>query len=267
MTVRLSAAAALVALGAALGCSAQTTPEPTPLAPTESTVVAPEAPAVSAARDGVFYEQGDATRDGIGKFYMGREIARVMDHRGAAWLERPDRARQERPDLLVDALELAPDAVVADLGAGTGYFTFRLAPLVPTGKVIAVDIQREMLQIVEGRAEVEGATNVEVVLGSITDPGLAPESVVLTLIVDAYHVFSPPREMLGAIRRATRPGGQLVLVEYRGEDPTIPIKRLHTMTEAQAIAEAEAAGWAFVENRDVLPQQHLLVFEKAETEG
>lgn len=232
-------------------------PEPTPLADSGDV-----APASRPLADGVFYERGDATRDGIGKFYMGREIAQVMSHRGAAWLERPDRARQERPDLLVDALNLAPDAVVADLGAGTGYFTFRLAPLVPTGKVIAVDIQREMLQIVEGRAEVEGATNVEVVLGTITDPGLEPESVDVTLLVDTYHEFSHPREMLTAIRRATRPGGQLVLVEYRGEDPTIPIKPLHTMTEAQAIREVEAVGWTFVENRDVLPQQHLLVFER-----
>lgn len=263
MTTRLLAAAALAAVGAAFGCSAQSSPEPMPLAPTESTATT-TFPGEVSVPDGVFYEEGDASRDGTGRFYMGREIAKVMDHRGAAWLERPDRARQERPDLLVDALELAPDAVVADLGAGTGYFTFRLAPLVPTGKVVAVDIQREMLQIVAGRAEVEGATNVETVMGTVTDPGLDAESVDMTLIVDAYHEFSHPREMLTAIRRATRPGGQLVLVEYRGEDPSIPIKRLHTMTEAQAIAEAEAAGWRFVENRDVLPQQHLLVFEKAE---
>ncbi|MEL6616141.1 MAG: class I SAM-dependent methyltransferase [Bacteroidota bacterium] len=263
MTTRLLAAAAFCVVGAALGCSAQNSPEATPLAPTESTAT-PAFPSPDPVPDGVFYEEGDASRDGTGKFYMGREIAKVMDHRGAAWLERPDRARQERPDLLVDALDLAPDAVVADLGAGTGYFTFRLAPLVPTGTVIAVDIQREMLQIVEGRAEVEGAINVETVMGTVTDPGLDPASVDLTLLVDTYHEFSHPREMLTAIRRATRPGGQLVLVEYRGEDPSIPIKRLHTMTEAQAVREVEANGWRFVENRDVLPQQHLLVFEKAE---
>lgn len=259
------ALASLVALAGLIGCSGCAAPVPTaeaPVAVEPESLGAMEFPRARLAEDGVFYEEGDASRDGTGRFYMGREIAQVMDHRGAAWLERPDRARQERPDLLVDALELAPDAVVADLGAGTGYFTFRLAPLVPLGTVIAVDIQREMLQIIEGRAEVEGAANVEVVLGTITDPGLDPASVDVTLIVDAYHEFSHPREMLTAIRRATRPGGQLVLVEYRGEDPTIPIKRLHTMTEAQAIREAEAAGWRFVENRDVLPQQHLLVFER-----
>ena len=269
MTTRLAVTAALVALAAAVGCSAQTTPEPREAETADSADIRisarPQQPlAISDAPDGVVYEEGDASRDGIGKFYMGREIAQVMSHRGAAWLERADRARQERPDLLVDALDLAPDAVVADLGAGTGYFAFRLAPLVPTGTVIAVDIQREMLQIIEGRAEVEGATNVRTVHGTLTDPGLDPESVDLTLVVDSYHEFSHPREMLDAILRATRPGGELALVEYRGEDPTIPIKRLHTMTEAQAVAEAEAAGWRFVENRDVLPQQHLLIFEKPE---
>ena len=269
MTLRLAVTAALVVLTVAVGCSAQTTPdppEPEAISPvtTRSSRSASPPPIEAEIADGAFYEQSEASRDGTGRFYMGREIAQVMSHRGAAWLERPDRARQERPDLLVDALDLAPDAVVADLGAGTGYFTFRLAPLVPTGMVIAVDIQREMLQIVEGRAEVESATNVRAVQGTITDPGLADASVDLTLIVDSYHEFSHPREMLEAILRATRPGGQLALVEYRGEDPSIPIKRLHTMTEAQAIMEAEAAGWRFVENRDVLPQQHLLIFEKPE---
>ena len=219
-------------------------------------------PRARLAEDGVFYEEGEASRDGTGRFYMGREIAQVMDHRGAAWLERPDRARQERPDLLVDALELAPDAVVADLGAGTGYFTFRLAPLVPLGTVIAVDIQREMLQIIEGRAEVEGAANVEVVLGTITDPGLDPESVDVTLIVDAYHEFSHPREMLTAIRRATRPGGQLVLVEYRGEDPTVMIKPLHRTTVQQMREELEDFGFRLIENKSFLPQQHILIFGK-----
>lgn len=252
---------AVALLTAGSGCSAQV-PEPRPLAPTESMRVARPLADTVDVEDGVVYLQGDASRDGTGRFFMGREIAKVMDHRGAAWLERPDRARQERPDLLIDALRLAPDAVVADIGAGTGYFAFRIAPLVPTGRVLAVDIQREMLQIVEGRAEVEGIENVVPVQGTVSDPGLAPESVDLSLVVDSYHEFSHPREMLAAILDATRPGGQLVLVEYRGEDPTLPIKRLHTMTEAQAVREVESVGWRFVENRDVLPQQHILVFER-----
>ena len=259
-TARLLLLGALAALTGGSGCSSSR-PAVAPPDSTGTTAGVALAPPPRAA-DGVFYEQGEASRDGTGRFYMGREIARVMDHRGAAWLERPDRAREERPDLLIDALELAPDAVVADLGAGTGYFTFRIAPLVPTGKVIAVDIQREMLRMLDGRAEVEDVGNVETVLGTESDPGLGPQSVDLTLVVDAYHEFSQPREMLTALLAATRPGGRLVLVEYRGEDPTVPIKRLHTMTEAQAVAEAESAGWRFIENKDPLPQQHILVFEK-----
>ena len=212
--------------------------------------------------EAVAYETGPRTADGTGRYYLGREIARVMSHRGAAWLERPDRAREERPEVLVENLDLEPTDVVADLGAGTGYFTFRLAPLVPEGRVYAVDIQPEMLRIVEARAEEEGVGNVAPVLGTETSPGLRPNSTDLTLLVDAYHEFSDPRAMLAGIYDATRPGGRLVLVEYRAEDPTVPIKPLHKMTEAQARREVEAAGFRFVENRDVLPQQHLLVFER-----
>ncbi|HEX8385719.1 MAG TPA: class I SAM-dependent methyltransferase [Rubricoccaceae bacterium] len=210
------------------------------------------------------YEDGEPSADGTGRRYMGREIARVMSHRGAAWLERDDRALEERPDILLRALDLAPDAVVADLGAGTGYFTFRLADEVPEGRVYAVDIQPEMLAIVEARAETEDVGNVEAVLGTESDPNLPAETVDVSLLVDSYHEFAYPREMLAAVYRATRPGGRLVLVEYRAEDPNVPIRRLHKMTESQARREAEAAGFRFVENLDVLPQQHLLVFERAE---
>ena len=217
----------------------------------------------SSLKDGaVDYVQGPASRDGTGRYYMGREIAQVMSHRGAAWLERPDREREERPERLVDALDLPPDAVVTDLGAGTGYFTFRIASRVPQGRVYAVDIQPEMLRILEDRMEAEGVTNVAPILGSTQGPGLRPRSTDLTLLVDAYHEFSHPREMLEAVYTSTRPGGRLVLVEYRAEDPDVPIKPLHKMTEAQARLEAEAAGFRFVENLDVLPQQHLLIFER-----
>ena len=154
--------------------------------------------------------------------------------------------------------------MVADLGAGTGYFTFRLAPLVPDGLVYAVDIQPEMLRIIEERAEAEAVDNVAPVLGTVTSPGLRPASTDLTLVVDSYHEFSHPAEMLAAIYEATRPGGRLVLVEYRAEDPDVPIRRLHKMTEAQARREVEAAGFRFVENIGSLPQQHVLVFERPE---
>ncbi|MDT0632743.1 class I SAM-dependent methyltransferase [Rubrivirga litoralis] len=256
----------LVLLAAALavpGCLAQSPAAP----PAEGArLVEPAAPRAAARAfsqdEAVVYEAGPRSADGTGRYYLGREIARVMSHRGAAWLERPDREREERPALLVQALGLAPDDVVADLGAGTGYFTFRLAPLVPEGRVYAVDIQPEMLRIVEARAGEDGVGNVAPVLGTETSPGLRPRSTDLTLVVDAYHEFSDPREMLAGIFEATRPGGRLVLVEYRAEDPDVPIKPLHKMTEAQARREVEAAGFRFVENRDVLPQQHILVFER-----
>ena len=232
--------------------------------PVEGPVLAADRAATRAfTQDGaVVYETGPQSADGTGRYYYGREIARVMSHRGAAWLERPDREREERPEVLVENLDLEPDDVVADLGAGTGYFTFRIAPLVPEGRVYAVDIQPEMLRIVEARAEEDGVSNVAPVLGTATSPGLRPGSTDLTLVVDSYHEFSHPAEMLAAIFEATRPGGRLVLVEYRAEDPEVPIRRLHKMTEAQARLEVETAGFRFVENLDVLPQQHLLVFER-----
>lgn len=230
------------------GSRAQTPVPPAALAP--GSPAAPE----------VVYQEGPASADGTGRFYMGREIARVMSHRGAAWLERPEREREERPDVVIDALRLRPHDVVADLGAGTGYFTFRIAPRVPRGRVYAVDIQPEMLTVVERRADAEGVPNVISVLGTEQDPGLAPASVDVTLVVDSYHEFAYPAEMLAAIRRATRPGGRLVLVEYRAEDPDTPIRRLHTMTEAQARREVEAAGFRFVGNVAGLPLQHILVF-------
>ena len=262
---------ALILLAAA-GCRAQTPererPVPAPLVDDGQRDSVVGARALRArvrgmAQDGaVVYENGPASADGTGRYYMGREIARVMSHRGAAWLERPDREREERPSVLIDALGLSPDDVVADLGAGTGYFTFRIAPLVPDGRVYAVDIQPEMLRIVEDRAEAEGFDNVAPVLGRETSPGLRPASTDLTLLVDSYHEFSHPAEMLAGIFEATRPGGRLVLVEYRAEDPDVPIRRLHKMTEAQVRREVEASGFRFVENLDVLPQQHLLIFER-----
>ena len=256
----------------AVGCRAQTPPTEPPRPVEGATIVGSIAPRTSDSMRGqmarfaqegaVVYEEGPASADGTGRFYMGREIARVMSHRGAAWLERPDREREERPEVLIRSLGLEPDDVVTDLGAGTGYFTFRLAPLVPGGLVYAVDIQPEMLRIIEERAIADDVDNVAPVLGTITSPGLRPSSTDLTLIVDAYHEFSNPAEMLESIYEATRPGGRLVLVEYRAEDPDVPIKPLHKMTEAQARREVEAAGFEFVENRGPLPQQHILVFRR-----
>jgi SAM-dependent methyltransferase len=203
------------------------------------------------------------SRDGIGKIYMGREISFALGHRGIRWLERPERLDEERPDLLVDLLELAPDAVIADIGAGSGYLSFRLRQRVPEGKVIAVDIDRRMLAAVEARSEELGVSNVETVLGTVEDPGLSAASVDAVLMVDAYHEFSHPKEMMEGISRALVPGGLVYLVEYRAEDPRVPMLPLHKMSEEQARREMDAAGLEFVENRPGLPWQHLMVFRKS----
>jgi FkbM family methyltransferase len=185
-----------------------------------------------------------------------------MGHLGAGWLERADRERQERTDLLISRLPIEPDFSVADIGAGTGYFAFPVARRVPEGRVYAVDIQPEMLEYIRQRRESSGQENVIPVLGTATDPGLSAESVDLVYIVDAYHEFSHPREMGESLVRALRPGGRLILIEYRAEDPSVPIKRLHKMSEAQARREMAAIGLRWVKTEDYLPQQHVLIFER-----
>ena len=213
------------------------------------------------------YEFGRASRDGIGKFYLGREISQVMGHRGAGWLERAQREGQERTDLLIERLPLTATDVVADIGAGTGYFSLPVARRVSQGRVYAVDIQPEMLAIIEGRMEGAGIANVTTVLGTATSPMLPEGEIDLAFIVDAYHEFSHPREMGEALVRALRPGGRLLLIEYRGEDASVPIKLLHKMTEAQVRREMEALGLAWVSTEDYLPQQHVLTFRKASEEA
>ena len=211
------------------------------------------------------YEYQTASRDGIGKVYEGREISHVMGHLGAGWLERPTRMREERTDLLIRRLPLAQDSIVADIGAGTGYFTFPVARRVPQGRVYAVDIQPEMLAIIEAQKTELGVTNIEPVLGRIDHPGLDDSSVDLIFIVDAYHEFSHPREMGEALAGALKPGGRLVLIEYRAEDPSVPIKPLHKMSEVQARREMTAIGLEWEITHDFLPQQHFLVFRKPMT--
>jgi ubiquinone/menaquinone biosynthesis C-methylase UbiE len=208
------------------------------------------------------YSTTRPSADGIGKVYMGREIAQVMGHLGAGWLERPDREREEQPAKAIELMQLKPTDVVADIGAGTGYFSFRIARKVPQGKVLAVDIQPEMLAFLRRAAKADGVANVEPILGTIEDPNLPEASVDVAVMVDAYHEFDHPREMMLAIVKALRPGGRVVDLEYRAEDPDVAIKPHHKMTEAQAIKEMAAVGLTHVKTYDDLPQQHLMVFQK-----
>ena len=209
-----------------------------------------------------YYELGEASRDGIGKFYMGREISHVMGHLGAGWLERPDRESEERTDLLLQNLALKATDHVADLGAGTGYFSFPIAQQVGTGKVLAVDIEPEMLRLVEQRKLVDGVVNIDTVLANERSPNIPNASVDVVLLVDAYHEFSYPREVMTGVVKGLKPGGRVVLVEYRGEDRSVPIKLLHKMTQRQAIKEMSAVGLQWLRTDDYLPQQHVMVFTK-----
>ena len=223
---------------------------------------APDTDGAGSSDESGRYSEKRASRDGIGKVYMGREISHVMGHLAAGWLERPEREREERTDLLIERLSLSPDDVVADIGAGTGYFSFPIARRVPEGKVLAVDIQQEMLDMIEARKGDGAPSNVETVLGTITDPKLPSNGVDLILIVDAYHEFSHPFEMGTAMADALKPEGKLILIEYRAEDRSVPIKPLHKMSENQAIDEMRAIGLKHLRTEDFLPQQHFLVFEK-----
>lgn len=208
------------------------------------------------------YTAKEPSRDGTGKVYMGREISQVVGSHAITWLERRDREGEEKPSLVMENLELKPTDVVADIGAGSGYFSFLLAPLVPQGKVLAVDIQQEMLDFVEGQKKLKKIANVETLLGTIEDTRLPESGVDLVIMVDAYHEFSHPREMMESIVKGLVPGGRVVFLEYRGEDPNVPIKPLHKMTVKQVTREMEAVGLEFVELRDFLPIQHFIVFRK-----
>ena len=209
-----------------------------------------------------YQEKAIHSRDGIGKFYLGREIAHVMGHQAMLWLERPSRETEEQPQALVKALDLQPNNVVADIGAGTGYMSFRMANLLPEGKVFAVDIQPEMLDALNFLKQENKITNVETILGTETDPKLTPESIDLALMVDAYHEFEYPREMMEGLVRSLKPGGKAVLVEYRQENPLILIKPLHKMSQKQVKKEMKAVGLTWQETKDILPQQHIMIFTK-----
>jgi precorrin-6B methylase 2 len=216
----------------------------------------------------VFRKEHDP--NGTGKFYLGREIAQVMSFHGAAWLNRPEREEEERLSKLIQLLDLKPGSIAADIGAGSGVLTEQLARAVaPGGKVFAVDIQDEMLALLRERMKAESIDNVETVLGTITSPKLEPNSVDLMLLVDVYHEFSHPYEMTQTMAEALKPGGRIVFVEYRKEDPRVPIKEVHKMSEAQVKKELlqPEFGLEWVETHDELPRQHVVVFQKKAANG
>ena len=200
---------------------------------------------------------------GIGKSYMGREIAAVMSYHGASWLERPERIQEERPDLVLAALDLKPGMKVADIGAGSGYYSSRMAERVgPKGTVYAVDIQPEMLEILKKNMSEHGVANVKPILGTTTDPRLPAGALDLAIMVDVYHEFEYPYEMLAAIVKAMKRRGRVVFVEFRGNDPTVPIKDEHTMTEGQVRKEASVQPLEWLKTVGGLPWQHIIVFRK-----
>jgi precorrin-6B methylase 2 len=201
--------------------------------------------------------------DGTGKFYMGREIAQVMGHQAADWLERPEREKEERCSLLLKSLKLKAGEVIADVGAGSGYYTFPMAEQVgPTGKVYAVDIQPEMLDLIRQRMRKRKVTSVVPIKGTESDPKLPEAAIDLILLVDVYHEFSHPYEMTRGMVRALKPGGRLVFAEYRLEDPNVPIKLVHKMSQRQVLREMEPHPLRHVRTLDILPWQHIIIFEK-----
>ncbi len=210
------------------------------------------------------YTSKEASWDGTGKVYLGREISQVMGFAGKDWLERAEREREEGISTALKNLPIDSKSVVADIGAGSGYYTFRIAPLVEEGKVYAVDIQDAAVTYIKQESEKLGFENVVPILGSEKSPNLPKEEVDLVIMVDVYHELSYPHEMLQAIHESLKPEGKILLLEYKGEDPTINIKPLHKMTENQVKKELKANGFKFVKNGNFLPIQHFLIFEKVD---
>ena len=201
--------------------------------------------------------------NGIAKYYMGRQIAHVMGHQGADWLERPTREQEERTDEMINLLGLKPGENVADIGAGTGYVTWRMAKKVaPNGKVYAVEIQQEMLDLLAASMKQRGVTNVVPILGTVSDPKLPTNVLDLIIMVDVYHEMDHPYEMTEAMVRSLKPGGRLVFIEFRKEDPNVPIKEVHKMSEAQVKKEMSVHPLQHSQTLTNLPIQHVIIFKK-----
>jgi SAM-dependent methyltransferase len=212
----------------------------------------------------LYEKRAEHDRNGIGVFYMGREIAHVMGHQAADWLERPEREAEERTDLLVEALKVRPGEIVADIGSGSGYISRKIAKkITPGGFVYGVDIQPEMLELLAKRMAMFRIDNVKPILGTTTDPKVPAASTDTMIMVDVYHEFDRPYEMVRSMIAGLKPGGRLVFVEYRKEDPTVPIKEVHKMSEAQVKKEMGIhPEMEYAETIGVLPRQHIIVFRK-----
>ena len=208
------------------------------------------------------YTYRKATADGKGKYYKGREIAQVMSFEGADWLERNTRQKEENTNLAISKLPINNNSVVADIGAGTGYYTFRIAPKVPRGKVYAVEIQADAIKYLKNKSNTLKNNNVIVVKGGEQSPNLPDNTIDLAIMVDVYHELIYPHEMLQAIRRSLKSNGKLLLLEYRAEDPKVPIKELHKMSIAQVNKELNANGFRLIEDGEFMPIQHFLVYGK-----
>lgn len=206
------------------------------------------------------FKKGDIY--GIGKWYKGREIASVMGFEGMDWLERPEREAEENVFKLLNNMGIKPDDIIADIGAGSGYHVFKMAPIARNGLVYAVDIQDEMLEVLGERKKETGIKNITIIKGGEKSVNLPENSVDKVLMVDVYHEFNYPIEMLASIKKALRKNGKLFLIEYRGEDYQVPIKTVHKMTEKQAVKEMQAAGFKLKQNISNLPWQHCMVFVK-----
>ena len=206
------------------------------------------------------YTYKSPSRDGIGKIYQGREISKVMGHLGASWLERSSRANEESPNLAVDLLDLKKDMIVADFGAGTGYFTSKLAR--KCSIVYAVDIQQEMLDLNAKQMRNKNINNVKFILGFTDRTGLPKNSLDLVILVDVYHELENPLEIMNDIKSSLNQTGKVALIEYRKEDPTVPIKPLHKMSVEQVVKEMSQVNLKLYSNIQELPRQHMLIFSK-----
>jgi ubiquinone/menaquinone biosynthesis C-methylase UbiE len=210
------------------------------------------------------YTYRTASPGGTGKFYLGREIAHIMGASNAEWLDRSSRPQEENTQLAIDKIKVPPTGVIADIGAGTGYYTFKLAPKVPKGKVYAVEIQDEMIAALNERKKKLNNANVEVIKGGTTSANLPANSIDLAIMVDVYHELEYPVEMLESIKKSLKKDGQLLLIEYKGEDPAVAIRPLHKTTVKQLNKELAANGFELSYDGEFLPIQHFLVYKKAD---